>query len=43
MRLAAHIVDSVFTIRRKECPVALDAGHVEGILSGVSANSMLVP
>ncbi len=38
----AHIVDSVFTIKRKKCPVVLDVGLMRDIPSGVIANSILV-
>ena len=38
----AHIVDSVLTARKKEHPIALDAGPTRVIRSGVTANFMLV-
>jgi hypothetical protein len=36
-----HIVDSVITTKRRECPIVLDVGFTRDILSGVIANSML--
>ena len=43
MRLAVHTVDFVVTTKGKEGPIALDVVLTRVILSGVIANSTLVP